>query len=176
MGQIFSRKCLNKYYKDKYGNKNYWIEKWAGSNLPDWVFKPFIDGKFGKLNKMEQRIVDEVKDKVRPFYVIMTCESNIYARDHEIAHALYYTEPKYSKTAHALVSGYYNRLSQPIQKLKDIGYAGDVLIDELHVYCGIYHHHYLGRLGINVPEDLKRDLIDLFRYYKIKILNEDCVP
>ncbi len=164
-GKVFTRLELDEFYEQNYADCNWWKNRWAGSNLPDHSFEPFLDGRFIGLTDFEEMVLATIRGIDAPFYVIMTSEEALYARDHEIAHALYHTIPEYQTRAQAIVDRYRDQLGEATQKLGQFGYADKVLEDELHVYCGIYHE-YFKRSGVLTPADMQQELTALFDEFK----------
>lgn len=165
-GKVFTRLELDEYYEQLHGDANWWKRRWAGSNIPDHAFKPFLDGRFIGLTDFELSLLDQIRNVDSPYYVIMTSEEALYARDHEIAHALYYTNEEYRARAQEIVSRYRKDVFDAIVQLNKQGYADKVLEDELHVYCGIYYYQYLRELKISVPHSMQIELKNLFDEFK----------
>lgn len=169
-GKIFTRLELDEYYENKYADANWWKKRWAGSNLPDNVFRPFIEGQFIGLTDFENNLIQVVRGKSAPYYVVMTSESALYCRDHEIAHALWYTNKEYRDEAERILYAWKmfdTGLADPIAQLRKAGYSDKVMDDELHVFCGIYYHHYFKQLNINVPMGMRDSLVALFQKHKL---------
>ncbi len=143
---------------------------WAGYNFPDYILDPFKSGLFDPLTEQEQDVVKTLQHTAKPFYIIGTsldCESAI---DHEIAHALYYTNAKY-KTAVDNVLAQYN-LRGLKKVLAEAGYAKEVLNDECHAYLGPDYHSYLDvfselcqKYNARVPVEAHDKLMKIFRKY-----------
>jgi len=161
-GIYATRKILDDHYSAKFGDPDYWKKRWAGSNVPGVVFDIFKARENDPLSPAEQLIMDEVKDKTGKYYVIMTSEQSLYARDHEIAHALWYTDPEYKRDALAALVNNMPHLGRPLEYLAKIGYSNDVLTDELHVYCGVYYPFYLAKHDVKVPVPLTEYLCNLY--------------
>lgn len=161
-GLLLSREELDAHRIKKDGSAEVWKNKWAGSNLPDTSFIPFIDGRFKELNEFETMLVNELKDKPTPYYVIMTSDDGFTARQHEIAHALYYTDDTYRSEAIQLINKWFSYLGEARVSLTGLGYTDGVLVDELHAYCGVYFMNYFNLKGIPVPLDMRQALVKLF--------------
>lgn len=164
-GKLLTRDELDAHRIKKDGYVDMWKNKWAGSNMPDTTFAPFIDGRLTGLNAFETKLVNEVKDKTAPYYVVMTSDEGISARPHELAHAMYYTNDAYKSKAIMLINKWLPYLGEARVALTALGYANGVLVDELHVYCGIYFMEYFNVKGIPVPLDMRQDLVKLFKEY-----------
>lgn len=166
--KVFTRNELDEFYEQKYADAHWWKKRWAGSNLPDLVFERFIEGDFLNLNDFERSLIDEVSKKNKPYYVVMISDQALYARDHELAHALFYTNEEYKFKALNIVNYWKNKgmLTLPIKQLKSAGYSDKVLDDELHTFCGIYYSVYFEKLGIPIPYKMTEDLMALYEAYK----------
>lgn len=112
-------------------------QDWGGFNVPSYVLKPFLKGKFDPLSEEEKKLLEYFKNKKGKFYIIGTYGNRTKSvLEHEIAHALFYTNKKYkgevlrvlheidSKTVHAI----YHYLKE------SKGYHHDVWLDEVHAY------------------------------------------
>lgn len=158
-GKVVTREELDDYYLKTNGDKDYWKNKWAGANVPDWAFKPFLDGEVPNLNSDEQQILEAVKDLKMPFYVAMYNGDKDILK-HELAHAFYYVDVDYREKVTNILAEV--ELPEVRRKLLDIGYSGAVLEDELHVYAGVFYRNYMMRLGIKVPHEITKSLCDQF--------------
>lgn len=167
IGKIFTCKNLDDFYIQSNGSKNYWKNKWAGSNIPDHAFEPFLNGTFKSLNSVEKKILNLVKDLPKPYYVIMHC-SPAY-REHELAHALWYTNRKYRYEAIKILRVFKKELKETYQVMQNIGYSNKVLHDEVHVYSGIFYKHYLSAPlyvnRVNIPSEVTKSLCDLYETF-----------
>ena len=137
-GNYFTLKEFKAIYsKDKDGVFTYY-DDWAGFNVPGHVvvefFKRFTD--LSPKERMLKKLLLEALTQDEKFYVIGVQQRNNRATlEHEIAHALFYTNPVYKKTM--LKHG--RKLSprvrkQVFDKLKKMGYCGIVRYDELQAY------------------------------------------
>lgn len=125
------------YSKNKNGVFTYY-DDWAGFNVPGHVVIKFFEV-FTDLSPREKRLktmlVDALASK-EAFYVIgIPSRHRKSIWEHEMAHALFYTQPSYKKAM--LQHG--RKLPKKIQaqvfeKLKRMGYCGPVKHDELQAY------------------------------------------
>lgn len=162
--KVFTRGQFLKWYSDTYGAASY-NQDWAGFNLPGEVFKPFIAGLFDPLTLAEQRIVDLVKYKSDKFYVIAYGKEGLDPDTvkHELAHALYYTNPEYHKEMLKLASG----TSILTEFLTMKGYNTSVHNDETQAFISCDCKWLKDKYGIDVPADLEKKFKDVFtKYYK----------
>lgn len=165
-GKIFTRLELDEYYCNKYADANWWKKRWSGSNLPDCAFKSFLEGRFIGLTDFELDLLNDIRNIKDPYYVIMTSEDSLYARDHELAHALWHTNSEYKNEAQNVLSEFRGKFIQAEAEIRKIGYSDKVLEDEIHVYCGIYYELYLSALKIKVPIEMKVKLMNLYEKFK----------
>lgn len=136
---------------------------WSGFNIPGTILQPFYEGKFHPLSEAEQTILEMFKDEENPFYIIgVHKESKSFEKllQHEIAHGLYFTNPEYKKEALEIISRYD---TSEIRKelLASGGYGENVLDDEVHAYSISGGES----LGGNIPEELCREMTELFEKY-----------
>lgn len=133
--KIFTLGEIRQYYCNRFGSFTY-FEDTAGFNFPSSSLKPFYSGLFDPLTKGEQKFLDTFKNRPDNFYIIGTyTEEADYETEcinHELAHALYHTNPKYKKDVEkALKSTNTDRMFKGLTK---IGYHLDVCLDEAHAY------------------------------------------
>lgn len=156
-----------------YEGGNHFGADWAGYNFPSHVLEPFIKGLFDPLTSYEQDIVNALKLKEGKFYVIGTLEDADprNALPHEIAHALYYTEPQYKKDVDKVLSKY--DLKGLFQWLRDDGYCDEVLLDEEQAYLGPDYDWLMADLKnvekykIKIPKKCHEELTKIRKRYKI---------
>lgn len=137
---IFTLKEYKKWYKStKIHNKFTYCTDWVGFNIPDYIFQPFIDGKFDPLSKKEQWLIGQVRNIKKPFYVIglnkkiSYWESCLY---HEVAHGLFYTNSDYKIDMLKLVDNIPNdKFELLTQYISELGYHESVIKDEIQAYA-----------------------------------------
>lgn len=155
--KIFSFKEFISWYKLTRNGKFTYFLDWSGFNFPSSVLKPFKDGRFGKLSKREQLVLDQFNNNSNKFYIIATYKSKNYKNDlevkkHELAHSLFYLNKKYQKKVLNILS---KVNIKPIHKyLKKIGYHQSVWTDESHAYL------------LTDTDSLRLEKIDLKPYLK----------
>lgn len=168
IGKITSREELDDFYVKTTGHKDSWKNRWAGSNIPDYAFEPFINGSFKNLTSTEKEIVGLVKKLEKPYYVIMH-NGGYGIREHELAHALWYTNREYRLKALRIIRSNRATLKAAFEVMKRVGYSDKVLRDEVHVYAGIFYKHYLGAPfhtnTAHVPESIVHQLTELYHQY-----------
>lgn len=135
------------------GKKSFtYYDDWAGFNVPGHVvinfFNLFTD--LSPKEKMLKKLLQEALESAEKFYVIgVPRRLNKSIMEHEVSHALFYTNPVYKQTM--LRHG--KKLSARIKryvfsKLKKMGYSGIVKYDELQAYLATSRltdlNHYFG--------------------------------
>jgi hypothetical protein len=131
-GKIFTREYFKKIYMERrQADKFTYLQDWAGYNLPSYVLKPFISGKFNPLLECEQQLVDYFKDKKGKFYVIGAAHSDRATIKHEVSHGLWYTNNAYKLAQQKVIKTLSKKARATINKyLLGYGYCEDVLEDE----------------------------------------------
>lgn len=123
----------------KYEDGTNYFGYWDGFNLPNPVIRNFHKLFRCELTQREQDIVNQARQMPRDGYIIGWAKNGFATtRDHEIAHALYYTEPEYKAQMHALVESLTPELRQQfIDGLNVMGYTTtyhEYVNDEIHAY------------------------------------------
>ena len=131
---IFTLGQLKRWYSKIYGANNY-HSTWVGFNFPSKVLTPFKEGLFDPLTTEEERLLDLFKYRDDEFYII-GAQNNSVLR-HELAHALYSTNPKYKKEIDNFLNKHKTKLKKTLKYIKDKGYNTEVLYDEIQVLAGV---------------------------------------
>jgi hypothetical protein len=134
-------------YRRHYNSGTFTYPKdWSGFNVPGQVVekctKHVLDARNGLFptpyDYIMKSILDEVKEQnkgKKRFYLIGVDKLNSKTMDHEIAHGLFYVDPKYKAGAMKLVRSLkkttYSQLSKIIL---DMGYCKEVVDDEIQAY------------------------------------------
>lgn len=133
------------YYTRK-TKKNYfsYTDDYVGYNIPSWVIKDFIKN-LGKqeneypeldMNIFERNLfqhINKIKDK--KYYLIAATEGKDSALEHEIAHALYYTNEVYKKEMNLLIKTIPLKIKKQIfVELKKMEYDKSVFLDEIQAH------------------------------------------
>ncbi|PIN90562.1 hypothetical protein COU60_01335 [Candidatus Pacearchaeota archaeon CG10_big_fil_rev_8_21_14_0_10_34_76] len=133
-GKIFTLTEFVPWYKqDRNTDEFTYYSDWNGFNVPSKSFEAFFDGRFDPLSDKEQALINFAKNLPRPFYLIATHKPHPGAAGvvrHELAHALWATNPGYMQEAERLVKS-----SDPrglIDHLRSVGYDDSVIWDEVH--------------------------------------------
>lgn len=132
-GQIFTVKEFKTWYRKKFGKFTYCTD-WGGFNIPSTALDPFREGKFKKLTQLEKNFLKKFPKTDKPYYIIGAQEYNSETFNHEIAHALFFTNPKYKTYMTKEVSKI--KLDKLYKWFKKMGYHKDVWIDEAQAYVG----------------------------------------
>ena len=152
---------MDQFYIKNHGDKYWWANRYAGANLPDFVFKAFENN--DDLTGAEKKIMKIVSKEKGPYYVAATAENCLMVRDHELAHAMWYLDEEYRDKATKIVDKYWDKCSILVSHLSQ-HYDGAVLKDEVHAYVGVYTM-YLNGAFVPYPMDMHRELKDLFDEY-----------
>ncbi len=137
-GKFFSRDEFEVWYNGQKGANTdgscKYYDDWNGFNVPSLFFNPFYQGKFDPLDAYEKALLDRLKKRKHPFYVIaIHARSQKPALKHEIAHGLFYANPGYKKEILAALKGM--NVSSIFKYLEESdGYHPDVWQDEVHAH------------------------------------------
>ena len=139
-GKQFSIWDYMKWYHEKYGRGFSYGSDWYGFNIP---VKTIMEC-YNNLNKIEtpyDNVMDDIlsvlslKIESKKGYVISCGIAKGDTFNHEVCHALYYTNKDYKKQMDALTKGlpkkYYDKLKENILEM---GYASKVVNDEIQAY------------------------------------------
>jgi len=152
--RVFSLDEYMDWYAARYGAFTYY-EDWSGFNVPSTALRAFTEGRFDPLSRRERRLLQAVKRLRPPFYVIGVASDQ--ALIHELAHALYFTDPEYRREVRRLLRG--QKTAGIRKRLAVLGYHPSVLTDEVHAYL-------VDGDRLRIPKSLRpvrRDLRRLFR-------------
>lgn len=129
--KIFTQGQLKRWYSETYGSNSY-HSHWIGFNFPSKVLIPFKEGLFDPLTIEEQRLLDLFKYRGDDFYIIGA--QNTSTLRHELAHALYASNPKYSNEINKFLNSNKKKLKSTTKYILDKGYCEEVLYDEIQAY------------------------------------------
>ncbi len=129
---VFTREHFRKIYRERRNACNFtYCNDWAGYNIPSYILKPFIDGKFNPLVACEKKLVNLFKNVKGKFYVIGAIPSDKATVKHEISHGLWYTRDEYKVAQRKALKGLSKHSRKKIDYyLSDYGYCKEVLEDE----------------------------------------------
>lgn len=128
---IFTVGQLRRWYSETYGSNSYHTH-WVGFNFPSRVLKPFKEGLFDPLTSEEQALLYLLRYRQDEFYIIGAQTGNILR--HELAHALYASNPKYKQEIDEYLYHNKSRLKKTNKYILDKGYCKEVLNDEVQAY------------------------------------------
>lgn len=140
-GKIFSLEDFKYWYtKNSLNGKKTkqftYYSDWSGFNIPSETLIPFQDGLFDPLSDEEIEFLKLFESKKRPFYIIGTFGNEKKSLNHEIAHALFYTNEKYRQKALAVIHEIPDEFKELFVKdLESFGaYHYSVYLDEMQAY------------------------------------------
>jgi len=164
-GRVFSLEQYMDWYAARYDNFTYY-QDWSGFNVPSTAFQPFYDGKFDPLSEKEKRLLRLFKNLHQRFYVIGIYDSGAEdSLNHELAHALFFTDAAYRQAVRKAMSGHDTSALE--KQLAKTGYAKHVIPDEVQAYL-VAPSRKLG--GRSRPlEPLRRKLRALFRQHSERL-------
>ncbi len=161
-GKIFSLKEFKSWYKTTKKGKFTYYTDWNGFNIPNYILKPFYQGKFNPLSLKERKLLNLFKDQSTQFYIIGTHEK-CNSFKHELGHAMFYMDSNYKFEVVKIIKRF--KLNKIKKKLISIGYCNPVLNDEINAYS-INGPQKITSL---IPLELKNELKKLFiEFRKIK--------
>lgn len=167
-GRIFALEEYRQWYiksspnGKKTGEFTYYSD-WNGFNIPSYVLKPFISGKFDPLSAKEREFLEIFKNEVEPFYIIgihkeSKSTANIFK--HEVAHGMFYANKNYRNEVLNTLAGFDLEPIKEELRLKS-GYHEEVLEDEVHAYSIDTRK----KLKTPIPTDLSKRLRILHKRY-----------
>lgn len=159
-GRIFSLEEYMDWYAARYGNFTYY-QDWSGFNVPSTALQPFYDGKFDPLSGKEKRLLDLFETLRERSYLIGVYGSGKSVLNHELAHALFFTDMAYRQAVRTELRRYDTSALE--RQLVEAGYAKHVIADEVQAYL-IAPSDDLGRASRSLVP-LRRKLRALFRQY-----------
>lgn len=130
-GKIFTLQEYIDWYIKTNGGWTYYAD-WHGYNFPAKVLTPFKNGLFDPLSNAETELLRSLADLPYNGYVIGTYEGRAGSLKHEIAHALYETEPKYVTEVLKILGKV--SLGPIFEGLASHNYSAVTWIDEAHAY------------------------------------------
>ncbi|NDG32457.1 hypothetical protein EB118_20585, partial [bacterium] len=126
--KIFTLGQLRYWYSEKYGANDYHLT-WIGFNFPSRVLTPFKEGLFDPLTPEENRLLELLRYRKDEFYIIGAQNHNVLR--HELAHALYASNPKYKLEIDNFLGKHKSKLIKTNKYILNKGYSKDVLNDEI---------------------------------------------
>jgi len=156
------------YMKEKNMDIFTYYTDWAGYNFPNTALTAFREGRFAELTNAEKTIIGMFGQVKGKFYVIGSVVGDTESFKHEMAHALYYLNPKYRKKMESIVDKY-NTESIKIW-LRSRGYSEDVMTDEIQAYMAVTPTLVLKPNAAKHYKELITETTNLFEHEYGKIL------
>jgi hypothetical protein len=164
-GKVFSLEEIVDYYHER--DEDYFNSS-DGFNIPASAFKAFWEGLF-EISPEETEVLEVLGGHVTPqddFYVIATADKQDpgdgCAYDHELAHALWYTQPEYQEEMLSVMKEYSLVLEDLKYWLESWGcYGFEVMEDEIQAYLStdseplLIHRFQLREQGLQLSSRLK---------------------
>jgi len=176
--EIKGRYFLLEDYMDAYaewkGNFTY-CSDWTGFNIPGNIYVEWAQlfWQFPDMSQKEielyNRILPIINKNGENFYLISSLDENTTL--HEIAHGFYYLNSKYKKAMNKLINPRTKFYKNFHKKLSKMGYAKEVIRDEIQAYSAtesienLIKDGYIKR-GDKTPVD---KIKNIFEKYKRKI-------
>lgn len=135
--KVFTVRQYAKWYRSFYKKEKFtYYSDWSGCNVPSHVFDFFRQGKMGSLSKREKALL-KLLPKSGNFYVIGTFDGGKNdVLEHEKAHGLFYSNPKYKNSVMKVLNKYKPELGGVYRFVKKLGYHDSVSDDEVQAYVG----------------------------------------
>lgn len=162
-GKIFTVGQFKAWYSNTYGQNSY-ERDWTGFNIPSYVLEPFIKGLFDPLTPLEQEFLNLFKYRTDKFYIIGAQDNDSSTLQHEICHALYYTNDSYRIAVEKLLKLYKRQLGPVYDHIARMMYHKSVWNDEVHAYVSA-DAEYLSSEGVAAPLALSQKLQALRHKY-----------
>jgi hypothetical protein len=159
-GKVFTLEEYKQWYSRDRGAFTYY-DDWPAFNIPSSALKPFFEGGFNPLSPAEKQLLSLFKNEKGDYYIIgiyTTGEEDLLT--HELAHALFHTNPDYKKEVLAVLRGYdFTNVRKELLSMD--GYCEDVLEDEVHAWVLTLSHE----LKTKIPKELIAKLDKIFKKY-----------
>lgn len=142
-GQIFTLVDYMEWYAKDYGNGVFsYPDDWAGFNVPGNVLIEVAEAEIPDLNKYDIQMrtlikVVQKEERGHPFYFIGTTTGDaLDTLDHEIAHALYFTDEEYHQAMEDLLDHMPRKnYDAAWAALQEMRYHPATCRDEVHAYA-----------------------------------------
>ena len=163
-GQIFTLGQYREWYAGRFGSFSYYSD-WDAYNCPDSAFLEFIKGTFDPLTWDEREIVEILRYKKPPYYVVAT--EGTEGLEHETCHAMYYLNEDYRKAVNKVVNK--SNFKQLKKYLLEKGYREEVLKDEYNAYTSC-DPDWLADRDVIVPKNALKEMKKLYAKYVKPVL------
>lgn len=129
-GKTFTHAEFEAWYKAQHKVWDY-HQEWDGFNIPSKALIPFRQGKFDPLSEEEKDLLEATNHIEGRFYLIGT-DGKQTTLKHEIAHAMYDTNPQYKREVKEVLAGQDLRELNKFFAKQD--YHESVHLDEAQAY------------------------------------------
>lgn len=140
-----------------------YFNHWDGYNFNDKVYRQWLPWDRTDHERAMIAFMESKLDMDQPFYVIGSRGGDKGTIKHEIAHALYYLDLAYKSNAQALIGRFSFEYPYEYRKFKAelfaMGYAEEVIADEMQAYLSTSNLYDLRKFGVDQPI-----LIERFRH------------
>jgi len=162
---------MNKYRKER-GTKYFGYTKdWSGYNIPSDSLEACLNGLTSNkaLTTPYDTLIHTIYTTIRKhqprgkFYILGVDDIKSQVMDHELSHALFYTNKKYKAEMVEMVLSLKTSVYEQLEAyLSQMGYVKQVMVDEIHAYLST---------GLIEPMDRARGSIAASKKFK-KVFKE----
>lgn len=168
--KVFSQEVFLDTFTDDEGDVGY-FKSWSGFNVPGGKMEEFFT-RFDDWTKREFLLRRAISDNINPhkdYYVIATIAGDTPTIDHELVHAHYYLNKDYQRAVKKLIKGLDPKIRDTITRvLKEMGYAGQVVSDEINAYITTSSKTYMKkRFNLSITSAIQNPFIDLAREHGV---------
>lgn len=150
-----------------------YFHEWDGYNFSDEVWRKWLPWERTKHERELIEIMEAHLNMRKPFYVIGAMIGDNETVKHELAHALWYLDANYRRMAGAIMQTFkdYDRFDydRMCAALSNMGYADEVLDDELQAYMSTGTIAELKEIGFH---EIVKPYVNRFRSNFKGALNE----
>jgi hypothetical protein len=172
-GKIFTEKQFERWFRlhtemgEEYGLRFQDIA--GGFNVPDYSFKPFLEGKFSLIEEEKNLLKEILKIQKKKFIIISSLENDGENFKHELSHGLFYMRNNYKKE----IITYFKKISRKkfnIMEnilLEEEIYSEPRLIDEMQANLLTSYHIFISNknLGEKFVKNCHEKIEEIFSKY-----------
>lgn len=174
---------MDTYAADK-GNFTY-TSDWSGFNVPGHIVDEFMDVYGEHMLTKEYVLFDAIANNTgewEKYYIIASSKDGgkknnpLEVMKHEVAHGMFYLVPEYQKEMTTIAEKVDKKHPELGQKLKDMGYCDEVILDELQAYFAASTMTYLadsGFEGCDIPWNSVLEVQRIFEKYYEELTEKD---
>lgn len=161
--QIFSLEEFELWYMKDQNKKTFtYYKDWGGFNIPGYVISRLNSGAFNPLNQFERDLIGATP-KRNDIYVIGTYgNKDKETLNHELAHALYYTNAEYKAAIDRELFQYKDALVNLKEYILELGYHSSVVEDECQAYM-IGCTSIIASKNIEYSKDFETNVRNIFK-------------